>query len=66
MKKNLEQGEVEKLQLRLDALKYGIRMTMMKIRVAEMKVEEVKMERLVLAHPNQELLNKKWTILYEG
>ena len=66
MKKNLEQGEVDKLQLRLDALKYGIRMTMMKIRVAEMKVEEVKMERLVLAHPNQELLNKKWTILYEG
>ena len=66
MKKTLEQGEVDKLQLRLDALKYGIRMTMMKIRVAEMKVEEVKMERLVLAHPNQELLNKKWTILYEG
>ena len=66
MKKNLEQGEVDKLQLRLDALKYGIRMTMMKIRVAEMKVEEVEMERLVLAHPNQELLNKKWTILYEG
>ena len=66
MKKNLEQGEVDKLQLRLDALKYGIRMTMMKIRVAEMKVEELKMERLVLAHPNQELLNKKWTILYEG
>ena len=66
MKKNLEQGEVDKLQLRLDALKYGIRMTMMKIRVAEMKVEEVKMERLVLAHPNQKLLDKKWTILYEG
>ena len=60
-KKLLEEGEVEKLQLQLDALKYGVNKDGDddKNKGGGGVVEEVTMERLVQVHYRQELHNKK-------
>ena len=60
-KKLLEEGEVEKLQLQLDALKYGVNKDEDddKNKGGGGVVEEVTMERLVQVHYRQELHNKK-------
>ena len=59
-KKILNQGEVDKLQLRLEALKYGINKDddAMRVDVVEV-VEKATMERLVQVYHHQKLHNKK-------
>ena len=66
----MEQGEVEKLQLCLDALKHGVNNNdddnkrEIKGRGAAV-VEETMTERQVQVRHHQELHNKKWKILIE-
>ena len=59
-KKILNQGEVDNLQLRLDALKYGINKDDDAMRVEVVAVvEKATMERLVQVYHHQKLHNKK-------
>ena len=59
-KKISNQGEVDKLQLRLDALKYGINKDDDAMRVEVVAVvEKATMERLVQVYHHQKLHNKK-------
>ena len=62
-KKILQQGEIDKLQLRLDKLKYGVKnmMTMIIIIQSEMVVVGVEGERQV-RQVHQQVHDKKWMI----